>query len=313
MSVRLSALLRASALCLVVGGPVSAWAQTGHPPPTPAQPPAPAQPGAPGGDPVVARVGDQTIRLSDVETAAQSLPPNVRQMPPQILYPMLLDRLIDQEALAEQARKIGLEKKDPAVAREVKLAETLALGSAMLAQEVRPQVTEQAVRAQYEKEYAGKPGPEEVHAKHILVDSEAQAKDIIAQLKKGANWDELAKKYSKDQAAANGGDLGFFKKDQMVPAFADEAFKLQPGQVSPEPVHTQFGWHVIKVIARRQEPPPSFDQVKNEIRQQLVQQAAQKAVAQALSQVKVEKFNPDGSPMQASNSPAPPASPAPAK
>ena len=123
--------------------------------------------------------------------------------------------------------------------RQIAAAEDRALQTAMLSKEVGPSITDAAVHARYDQDIAGKPGEEEVHAKHILVDSEAQAKKIIAELKGGADFAALAKQYSKDPSGAQqGGDLGFFKKDEMVPEFADAAFAMQPGQVSPTPVHT---------------------------------------------------------------------------
>jgi peptidyl-prolyl cis-trans isomerase C len=257
-------------------------------------------------DPIVAKVDGQPIHLSDLKDAVQGLPENLRNMPPQTLYPMLLDQMIDARALIEEAHKSGLDK-DPAVQRQVAAAEDRALQSALLNKEVGPSITEQAIRARYDKEIAGKPGEEEVHAKHILVDSEAEAKKIIAQLKAGADFATLAKQYSKDPGGQQGGDLGFFKKDEMVPEFAKAAFALQPGQVSPEPVHTQFGWHVIMVVARRQAPPPTFEQAHDELRQKMIREAVQKVVAQARAAVSVEKFNLDGSPIRATDTAEPPA------
>ncbi|HET6182632.1 MAG TPA: peptidylprolyl isomerase [Acetobacteraceae bacterium] len=300
MSPRVSAALRAAAIGLALGASGPAWAQ-------PAPSPQGGAAGKPAGDPLLAKVGDQEIRLSDLQTALDSLPANVRQMPPDTLYPMLLDRLIDQAALAQEAERSGLAK-DPAVQREVKLAETMALGSAELNRTVRPQITEEALKTRYEKEIANQPPQKEVHAEHILVDSEDQAKDIIAQLNKGADWNMLAKKYSKDTGAPDGGDLGFFKKDQMVPAFANAAFALQPGQITQQPVHTQFGWHVIKVLAQREAKPPTFDEAKDELRQQMAQEAAQKAVTQAVSQVKVVRYNENGAPIKPADSAVPPPS-----
>ncbi len=315
MSLRLGPTLRvvppAAALGLLLAAmPGGLRAQT---PPTPVAPaqtppdqPAPAQtaPTPAAGDPVVAKVGEQTIHLSDVAAAAATLPPNLRAMPQQVLYPMLLDRLIDQEALADEARRTGLAK-DPAVERQMRFAEQSALQRAMLLKEVEPQITDAAVHARYEQEIAGKPGVEEVHAKHILVNSEAQAKDIIAQLDKGADFDALAKKYSKDTGAGQGGDLGFFKQADMVPEFAAAAFALQPGQITQTPVHTQFGWHVIKVVERRQDKPPTFEQAKDELRQRMAQEAAVKAVQAARAEVPIEKFNLDGSPIKSAEVPAP--------
>ena len=272
-------------------------------------PPA-AQPAAPA-DPVVAKVNGQPIHLSDLKDAVQSLPENLRGAPPQTLYPLLLDQLIDGRAIVAEARKTGLDK-DPAVQRQMTDAADRALESAVLSKEVGPSITDAALRARYDKDIAGKPGEEEVHAKHILVDSEDQAKKIIADLKGGADFAALAKQYSKDPTAAQqGGDLGFFKKDEMVPEFAAAAFALQPGQVSPEPVHTQFGWHVILLVERRRAPAPTFEQARDELRQEMIKEGVKKAVAQARADVTVEKFNLDGSPIRATDTAEPP--PAPAK
>ena len=272
-----------------------------------AAPPAAAAPAAVQGDPVLAKVNGQPIHLSDLKDAAQTLPPNARGMPEQVLFPMLLDQLIDGRALLIEARKTGLDK-DPEVLRQTKAAADQVLQSAMLSKQVGPSITEAAVKARYDQEIAGKPGAEEVHAKHILVDNEADAKKIIADLGKGGDFAALAKQYSKDTtAAAQGGDLGFFKKDEMVPEFATAAFALQPGQVSQTPVHTQFGWHVIQVIERRQAPAPTFEQSQDELRQKLIHEGVKKAVVQARADVTVEKFNPDGSPVRATDQAAPPA------
>jgi peptidyl-prolyl cis-trans isomerase C len=271
---------------------------------------APAAPAAPA-DPVVAKVNGQPIHLSDLKDAAQSLPENLRGLPPQTLFPMLLDQLIDGRALVVEARKTGLDK-DPDVQRQIEAAEDRTLQTAMLSKQVGPSITDAALHAKYDKEVAGQPGEEEVHAKHILVDNEDQAKKIIADLKGGADFAALAKQYSKDPSGAQqGGDLGFFKKDEMVPAFADAAFALQPGQTSQTPVHTQFGWHVIMVVERKRGEPPTFEQARDELRQQIVKDGVKKVVAQARAGVSVERFNLDGSPIRATDTAVPP--PAPAK
>ena len=257
-------------------------------------------------DPVVARVNGQDIHLSDIKEAALTLPETLRGMPPQTLYPMLLDQLIDGRALVAEAHKTGLDK-DPVVQRQVTAAEDRALQTAVLSKAVGPGVTDEAVRARYDHDLAGKPGEEEVHAKHILVDSEAEAKKIITELKGGADFVALAKQYSKDPSGAQqGGDLGFFKKDEMVPEFATAAFAMQPGQTSQAPVHSQFGWHVIQVVERRKAEPPSFDQAKDELRQKMIQEGVQKVVAKARASASVEKFNLDGSPVRATDTAVPP-------
>jgi peptidyl-prolyl cis-trans isomerase C len=257
-------------------------------------------------DPVLAKVNGQSIHLSELKAAAETLPPQARAMPPQQLFPLLLDQLIDAQALLAEAKKTGLDK-DPDVQRTMQMAEDRALESSLLNKVVRPQVTDDAVKAHYEQQYAGKPGDAEVHARHILVGDEATAKKIIAELKKGGDFAALSKQYSKDPSAAQqGGDLGFFKKTDMVPEFANAAFALKDNEITPVPVKTQFGYHVIQTLEHRTAAPPSFEQVRDEMRQQMVQAAVQKEVAQARSQVSVERFNMDGSPVKATDTAEPP-------
>ena len=296
-------LLTSLALAAALLGPTTAQAQTAPPQAAPVQTPAPAA------DPVVAKVNGQPIHLSDLKDAVQGLPDNLRGLPPMTLYPMLLDQMIDERALVAAARKSGLDK-DPLVQRQMAAAEDRALQTAVLSKEVGPTITDAALHARYDKDVAGKPGEEEVHAKHILVDNEDQAKKIIADLKGGADFAALAKQYSKDPGAAQqGGDLGFFKKDEMVPEFATAAFAMKPGQVSDQPVHTQFGWHVIMVVERRPAEAPSFEQAKEELRQKLIQEGVRKAVAEARAEVPVEKFNLDGSQVRATDTAEPPPAP----
>jgi peptidyl-prolyl cis-trans isomerase C len=257
-------------------------------------------------DPVLAKVNGQPIHASDLKAAAATLPPQARAMPPQQLYPLLLDQLVDAQALLVEAKKTGLDK-DPEVQRSMQMAEDRTLASALLNKVVSPQVTDEAVKARYDQEAANKTGDTEVHARHILVSDEATAKKIIAELKKGGDFAALSKQYSKDPgASAQGGDLGFFKKTDMVPEFADAAFALKDKEITPAPVKTQFGWHVIQTLERRTTQPPSFEQQRDEIRQKMVQAAVQKEVAQARSQVTVETFNADGSPVKATDTAEPP-------
>ncbi len=265
-----------------------------------------AAPTAAAADPVLATVNGQPIHMSDLSAAIETLPAQARSVPAQQLYPMMLDQLIDARALLVEAEKTGLDK-EPAVQKQMQAASDRALVSALLSKSVRPQVTDAAVKARFDQDNAGKSGEAEVHARHILVPDEATAKKIIAELKKGGDFAALSKQYSKDPgAAAQGGDLGFFKKSDMVPDFSTVAFSLKDGEVSPTPVHTQFGWHVIQVIEHRTSAPPNFDEAKDQLRQSMLQAAVQKEVAQARSQVKVETFNMDGSPTKATDTAEPP-------
>jgi len=257
-------------------------------------------------DPVVAKIGTDVIHLSDVTAVANSLPPQARQMPPDQLLPKVLDQMVDTQVLAIEARKQGLDK-DPAVQRTLHEVMERALVSAFLEKEVGPQITDAAVKARFDKEIGSQPAVQEVHARHILVDDEATAKKIIAELKKGADFATLSKQYSKDSAAVEqGGDLGYFKATDMVPEFSAAAFALKDNEVSPTPVHTQFGWHVIQTLDHRTAAPPTFEQSRDQLRQKMINEAVHKVLAQAQADVTVERFNLDGTPAKATDQAVPP-------
>ena len=291
-------------------GTSAATPATGSAAPSSAPNGAPASKIAP--DPVLAKVNDQEVHFTDLQAAAQSLPAELRQMPPQVLFPMLLEQVVDRDAVVIEAKKQGLQN-DPAVQKQIAKASDTVLENAILQRDVAPKITEAAIRTKYDTDIAAQGGETEVHARHILVPTEEQAKSIIEQLKHGAKFEDLAKKYSTDPAAKSGGDLGFFKKDDMLPEFANVAFALKPGQVSQTPVHTRYGWHVIQVIETRVAKPKTFEQAHDELRQQLIQAQIQVVLAQARSQVKIQKFNPDGTPMKDDAAKPDPGLPAPGK
>ncbi len=265
-------------------------------------------------DPVVARVDGTDIRYSNVTDALQSLPEEVRNIPPNVLYPLVIDQMINQRVLAEAARKAGLQN-DPAVQRQVREAEDRALQNALVLRELNAQITDAAVRARYDAEIANKPPQEEIRVRHILVATEAEARAIIEELKKGGDFAAIATSRTTDPSGRqNGGDLGFFKKDDMVPEFAEAAFALTtPGQITETPVRSPFGWHVIKLEERRTVPQPSFESVRDELRQQMFEQNVQGVIDRFRAAATVERFNLDGSPLQSdtpATAPATPAAPA---
>jgi peptidyl-prolyl cis-trans isomerase C len=281
------------------------------PRPAPAQPAAPPSPAlgiAPGdigtsgntglpqptvADPVVASVEGHLIYLSDLGRASQTLPENLRGLPFDTLYPVLLDRMIDHESLVIMARRMGLEDKKE-VQREIQAAVEKILEGAYLGVEAAPKVTEQAIQARYNRQYANRPATEEVRARHILVTTEPEARKVLEDLAKGADFATIARVVSKDPDASKGGDLGFFRREQVWPSFADVAFSLQPGQVAPNPVHNEFGWHVIKVEEKRLVAPPSFSDVHDQLRQELMAAAVQQAIERARSALAIHRFNLDG-------------------
>ena len=157
-------------------------------------------------DPLVANVEGHQIYLSDLGDAVQSLPEAMRKMPFEVIYPTLLDRMVDHEALVLLARRDKLDD-DPKVKRQIEAAIGRVLESALLERTAVPEVTEAAIQARYARDFANRPAVEEVHARHILVRSEVQAKWLISELGKGSDFATLAKRYSKDPDAARGGDV----------------------------------------------------------------------------------------------------------
>jgi peptidyl-prolyl cis-trans isomerase C len=293
--------LASSALCLSLAGQ-GAWAQSAASssapaPSTSAAKPTPATPAtAAPADPVIATVDGTPIHLSDLSEMTRNLPQQLQGMSPDQLYPILLDQLVDQKAMAIAAKKEGL-LNDPAVQKRIAIGTEQVLQAALITKTVGPEISEAAINAAYQKDYANQPGVEEIHARHILVKTEAQAQDIIKQLDNGADFAKLAQKYSTDPGSVNGGDLGWFKKTDMVPEFANAAFAMKDGQITQTPVHSQFGWHVIQVLGHRVDPAPTLAQVHDKIRNQLIQQGIHNLLTSVRSQVTIKEYAPDGSPL----------------
>lgn len=245
-------------------------------------------------DPVVAVVNGTELRASALMAYRRSLPP---QMASQVPYEALLDSMINNALIFEQGKKDGTDK-DPEVKQALKDIEQQLVVKAWMGKKLKATVNDAAVKQAYDKFLANYKPQEEVHARHVLSDSEEGAKAIIADLKKGADFAETAKTKSKDPSAKqNGGDLGYFAKDEMVPQFADAAFAMQAGQLLDAPVKTQFGWHVIKVEDRRMSTAPAFEQVQPMLREQLAEETADRLLSDMRGKAKVKRFDPEGKPL----------------
>ncbi|MCL1510920.1 peptidylprolyl isomerase [Parasaccharibacter sp. TMW 2.1884] len=306
-------LSRSLLLCTaLIGGVSSSASLTAQAVAADAQPAPAAQPQAkPAADPnmLLATVNDQKITLGDVQRAAATLPPEARQLQPAVIIPLLINQLIDQKAIQLQADKAGLASK-PAVKAAMEAAANNVLQNAYLEEQVAPKLTDDALKAYYQEHFASKKPEEEVHARHILVDSEAKAEGIIRQLNKGADFAKLAGRLSTDKASGgtNGGDLGWFKRGDMIPDFSNAAFAMKSGTITQKPVHTQYGWHVIQVLGTRTAPVPSFEQVRDQIRRDLIRQAVRKVVEAAEKQARIVHYDAKGQPI--TSAPAPAAAPA---
>lgn len=293
----------------------SAFAQQPAPPAAkpPAQQPAKpqAKPAQPLKDPVVATVNGQPVRLSELEIAQQSLPQQYRNMPLQAVFPALLERIIDSKLVVQEGRK-SKTNEDAAFKKRMAFVEEQVLQDFWIQREIAKMVTAERIQQRYQERLKSMPSEDEVHARHILVSTEDEAKALIAEIKKGAAFDKLAKEKSTDKASgAEGGDLGWFKKSDMVKEFADAAFNQKKGELSETPVKTQFGYHVILIDDRRTAPPPALEELAEQIREELAREAVTNRLDSMRSTAKIEKFNIDGSKPDAA--PAKPAAPAPAK
>jgi peptidyl-prolyl cis-trans isomerase C len=210
---------------------------------------------------------------------------------------MLLDRAIDFRLLANAAQAQDFAQ-DPAVQAALEKARVEVLRDAYIRRQIEEGTTEEKLRVRYAQLKDGEGfAQEEVHARHILVGSEKEAKEVIAELEGGAEFAALAEQRSIGPSAPQGGDLGFFRREQMVPEFAEAAFALQPGAHTKEPVQTQFGWHVIEVLDRRM-GTPSYEETEPRLRQELAREILTALVADLRDDAEIERFNLDGSPMQ---------------
>jgi peptidyl-prolyl cis-trans isomerase C len=237
-------------------------------------------------DPLVATVNGAEIHRSDVLEAAKSLPPQYQTQLEQI-FPALVERLVDFRLLADAAGKSGLAK-DAEVKRRLDTLRSDVMREVYLERQIAERVNETALRAQYKTFLEQNPPKSEVHARHILVEDEATAKDLIAELDKGADFAELAKEKSTGPSSERGGDLGYFSADQMVPEFSEQAFKLKQGEHTKQPVQTQFGWHVIKVEERRAGTQPSFEAVEGQLREELSREAINSVLSGLRDGAKIE-------------------------
>src|ERR1700760_1762093 len=248
-------------------------------------------------NPVLAKVNGSEIKKSDVALAEEELGPSLAQMDPATKEDNVLSFLIDMKIVAKAA-----EDKKVADGEEFKkrmaFARNRLLMDSLLAQEGKAATNDDAMKKVYEEASKQITGEQEVRARHILVETEDEAKAVKADLDKGADLAELGKKESKDPGSADGGDLGFFTKEQMVPEFSAVAFALEPGKIS-DPVKSQFGWHIIKVEEKRSRKAPDFEQVKAQIETYVTRRAQAEYVSKLREAAKVERMD------QAAATPAP--------
>ncbi len=242
-------------------------------------------------DKTVAVVNGHEIKVSEVQMATDDIIGQLPDLPPKLRYPFVVEYLIERHLLAQYAVKEGIADTDE-YKRRLALYQAKALRDAYFFQKIRPQVTEEELKAAYDQEAAKVQQTERVRARHILVASEQEAKDILAKLAKGDKFEDLAKKYSLDGSKDYGGDLGYFTAPEMVPAFSQATFALKVGETS-QPVKTDFGWHIIRLEDRKQGVAQPYDQVKSAIRNVLLRKKVGEIMDKIRAASKIEIVDED--------------------
>jgi len=251
-------------------------------------------------DPVVAKVNGAEIHQSDIAVAEQEagqLPPMSPEQKQDYLVQFTADMLL--LAKAAEDKKIG---DTPDFKRKMDFAHNKLLMETLLQSVAKAALTDEAMHKVYDEAVKQMGEEQEVHARHILIraapddqkankEAEDKIKAVIVRLKKGEDFVKVAEEVTEDPSGkTNGGDLGFFTKEQMVPEFSDVAFKLDKGQIS-DPVKTQFGWHVIKVEEKRVKPLPTFDEVKPQIENYVTRKAQAELVTSLRASAKIERLD----------------------
>jgi peptidyl-prolyl cis-trans isomerase C len=224
-------------------------------------------------DTVLATVGNVDITLGNVIVATSNLPTQYQQLPDDVLFNGILDQMIQQEALSQalgddlsRSDRLGIENELRALRAAIVLQ-----GAAEAA------VTDEALQEAYDARFADATPATEYNANHILVETEDEAKALIAELEGGADFETLAKEHSTGPSGPNGGALGWFGLGMMVPEFEQAVVALEPGAISG-PVQTQFGWHVIKLNETRLAEAPTLDQMREELTNEIQETAVREAI-----------------------------------
>jgi peptidyl-prolyl cis-trans isomerase C len=260
---------------------------------------------------VLAKIDGVAITQDDLNDALADIGPGLpEKMEGAERQKYVLDYLIDLKLVAKQALADKLDGGADFARRLAYYHDKLAM-EALLTSTAKSATTEEAERKAYDEAAKAQPPEPEVHARHILLPTEEEAKAALARIKAGEDFAKVATELSKDPAG-DGGDLGWFTKDKMVPEFADPAFKLEPGQVS-DPVKSQFGWHIIKVEGKRMKTFPPFEQVKDQAARYVAQKAQTALIASLRDKAKIERFDEAAKPAEPAAPAEPPATTDPAK
>ena len=225
----------------------------------------------------VATLDGEAIHLDEIIAVAETLPAEYQQQGIAALYPQLVDEVVNARLAAVAGRASGIDK-DEDIAAAIKAAADRVIAESYITRRVNEQLTDEAIQTAYDAYVDDTASREQVTASHILVETEDEAKAVIAQLNDGADFAALAKEKSTGPSGPNGGELGSFGRGQMVPAFETAAFSMPAGSYSETPVQTQFGWHVIKVDDKGIEDAPSLEDMRDQLVANLSRQSFSRIV-----------------------------------
>ena len=240
--------------------------------------------------PIVANVNNEDISLETMIHAMNELPPEIQSQPFMSYYEDLLERVIDIKLFAQEGKKMKLDE-EPSVRAAIDFVIEKVLMQAFLSKYVQENIKEENLKASYNNFIADETSREEIKASHILMDTESEAIDVINMLNDGDDFAELAKNKSTGPSGPSGGDLGWFKRGQMVPPFEKAAFSLNKNEITQRPVQTQFGWHVIKVFDKRIPEAPSYESMKNKLIQDLERKIVSKKIQDLRNDALIEKLS----------------------
>ena len=240
--------------------------------------------------PIVANVNNEDISLETMIHAMNELPPEIQSQPFMSYYEDLLERVIDIKLFAQEGKKMKLDE-EPSVRAAIDFVIEKVLMQAFLSKYVQENIKEENIKASYNNFIADETSREEIKASHILMDTESEAIDVINMLNDGDDFAELAKNKSTGPSGPSGGDLGWFKRGQMVPPFEKAAFLLNKNEISQRPVQTQFGWHVIKVFDKRIPEAPSYESMKSKLIQDLERKIVSKKIQDLRNDSLIEKLS----------------------
>ena len=240
--------------------------------------------------PIVANVNNEDISLETMIHAMNELPPEIQSQPFMSYYEDLLERVIDIKLFAQEGKKMKLDE-EPSVRAAIDFVIEKVLMQAFLSKYVQENIKEENIKASYNNFIADETSREEIKASHILMDTESEAIDVINMLNDGDDFVELAKNKSTGPSGPSGGDLGWFKRGQMVPPFEKAAFSLNKNEITQRPVQTQFGWHVIKIFDKRIPEAPSYESMKNKLIQDLERKIVSKKIQDLRNDALIEKLS----------------------